>query len=96
MFMFSTSLYGNRFTGCSYRGLPSIIIIIIIIITKFFISNVQSQQSHRQLQVARERNTQLQAARERNTQFMNNTQKHFNTQKTDYTKSHLKTALIIL
>jgi hypothetical protein len=38
MFMCSTSLYGNRFTGCSYRGAANnnnnnIIIIIIIIIS---------------------------------------------------------------
>jgi len=83
MFMFSTSLYANRFNGCtrSYRRPPSIIIIM-----KFFISHVLSQPPH----------GKLVAAREHNTQFMNNIQKHFNTQKTHYTKSHLKTALIIL
>jgi hypothetical protein len=50
------------------------------------ISNALSQQTH----------GQLEAAREHNTQFMNNIRKHFKTQKTDYTKSHLKTALIII
>ena len=82
MRMFSTSLYGNRFTGCSYRGPP----IIIIIIMPFFIPYVLSPQPH----------GQSEAAREHNAQFMNNIRKHFNTQKTNYTKSHLKTALIIL
>ena len=79
--MLSTSVCGNRFTGCGHRGPTSITIIII----KLFISNVMSQQPH----------GQLEAAREHNAQFMNSIRKHFNTQKADHTKSHLKTAVII-